>query len=59
MLGDSVRRRRGGRREKTAAPQSRTRRRGTRKLWPWIIAALLLPFGIGYAVAALVLFPPT
>lgn len=60
MLGDSVRRRRGGRREKTAETAPRARRRASRRrVWPWVIAALFLPFGIGYAVAALALFPPT
>ncbi len=59
MLGDSVRRRQRQKRPKRSGEGSRPARRGGRRIWPWVIAALLLPFGIGYVVAALVLFPPT
>ncbi len=61
MLGDSVRRRqRKPRNAKNGdAPRSRRTKRKPSRLWAWVIAALLLPFGVGYAVAALVLFPPT
>ncbi len=57
MLGDSVRRRRRTTRGADRA-QPTDRSPGSRRLWPWVIAALLLPFAVGYAVAALVLFPP-
>lgn len=60
MLGDSVRRRqRRPDRGEGRARRSSGRTRGNSRLWAWVVAALLLPFGVGYAVAALVLFPPT
>ncbi|HSJ14557.1 MAG TPA: PASTA domain-containing protein [Longimicrobiales bacterium] len=51
MLGESVRRRQ---------PQRRPRARGARswRLWlPAVLAALVVPFVIGYAMAVFVLFP--
>lgn len=60
MLGDSVRRRqRRASRGEGKPRRSNGRSTGGSRLWIWVIAALLLPFGVGYAVAALVLFPPT
>ncbi|MGH7445495.1 MAG: PASTA domain-containing protein [Longimicrobiales bacterium] len=60
MLGDSVRRRRRGRASvDDGSSHARKRRGGRRTLWQWLVAAVLVPFGVGYAVAALVLFPPT
>lgn len=58
MLGDSVRRRRRTTRSADRAEQAEYGPSGQRRIWPWVIAALLLPFAVGYAVAALVLFPP-
>lgn len=59
MLGDSVRRRgRAGKGSVPFDPDAGRKRRG-RGAWPWVLAAVLLPFAVGYALAALVLFPPT
>ncbi len=62
MLGDSVRRRQGRPakgEQKARRRNGSTKGRGGGRIWAWVIAALLVPFGVGYAVAALVLFPPT
>jgi hypothetical protein len=59
LLGDSVRKRRGGRTKRSqpaGAPASGTR--WTRKHWLAVLAALALPFGMGYLLAVLVIFPP-
>lgn len=56
MLGDSVRRRQKTRATRSSAGKSSGVRR---RRWPWVLAAALLPAVIGYALAALVLFPPT
>jgi beta-lactam-binding protein with PASTA domain len=60
MLGDSVRRRRGGKRPPGAsrAPRRRAAGRGARFWIVAVLAALVVPFAIGYLVASAVLFPP-
>jgi eukaryotic-like serine/threonine-protein kinase len=57
MLGDSVRRRQ-GRRASAPRREPRAGRRPWLKWLPWAVAAVVLPFGIGYALAVYVLFPP-
>jgi eukaryotic-like serine/threonine-protein kinase len=56
MLGDSVRRRQGGRRPKTHRPS--TGRPMWRRWLPAALAAAIVPFAIGWALAVFVLFPP-
>ncbi|MEX0891420.1 MAG: PASTA domain-containing protein [Gemmatimonadota bacterium] len=58
MLGDSVRRRRGGKRPPRRPGPPREGGRGARFWVSAILLALALPFGIGYLVATAVLFPP-
>ncbi|HEX6693980.1 MAG TPA: PASTA domain-containing protein [Longimicrobiales bacterium] len=56
MLGDSVRRRQPARRQRQ--PNPKPRKIPWRIVLPSVLAALVIPFGIGYAVAVNVLFPP-
>ena len=57
MLGDSVRRRQPGRMQRPAQPR-KPRKIPWRIVLPSVLAALIIPFAVGYAVAVNILFPP-
>ena len=58
MLGDSLKRRQGGRAPRERKPRVKAEPGAAMRRLAWVLAALVVPFGLGYLIAAFILFPP-